>query len=75
MMNITPSLSLRSLIANSGLRKTEIAELVGVTRPTLWLWENGRPVGQVDHVIALARALNCDPVDIRPDLAMNPCPS
>jgi len=71
MMNITPSLSLRSLIANSGLRKTEIAELVGVTRPTLWLWENGRPVGQVDHVISLARVLNCNPVDIRPDLEMS----
>lgn len=55
-------------IAASGMSFDELARAVGCNRATAWRWTKGGPVGPL-YIHKLARALNCTPADIDPELA------
>lgn len=58
-MNYSPPFStgLRELRRKKGLSVTELANALGVSRPTVWSWESARNQPRKKHVAALAATL------------------
>lgn len=54
---------LRELREKSGLTQEDLAEMVGVSRPTITQWETGWSVPKLKRLYDLADALACDPSD------------
>lgn len=63
-----------------GLSRTQLADLVGTTRVTIYRWETQQLTFSVDAITRLAAALRCLPSDIVPilggipKLPETPCP-
>lgn len=55
---------LRELRRRSGLSVTELANTLGVSRPTVWSWESARNRPRKKHVAALAAALGVSESEI-----------
>lgn len=67
-LKLRPMITVAERCESSVLTRTEIAKRVGVSRQTLWHWEQGGKIEKVDQIIALALVFGCDPSDINPDL-------
>lgn len=42
-----------------GITQEQLAEIVGVKRMQIYLWENGKNSPRAAHLVKLAAALNC----------------
>jgi transcriptional regulator with XRE-family HTH domain len=62
-----PGNRLRALRKAANLTQGELGELAGFAQETISHYENDRRPMQLDHMRALARALNCSVADILPD--------
>ncbi|TCJ32183.1 helix-turn-helix domain-containing protein [Parafrankia sp. BMG5.11] len=49
---------LAKLRRESELSMAEVAERLGVSKPTVWAWENGKTLPRRDRMPAIAEALN-----------------
>src|SRR5688572_3464184 len=56
--------TLRRLRLQQSVSTSELAAQVGVSRTTVWSWENGATKPRLDKVPALARALNMPENDL-----------
>ena len=65
-MKTRPTLSERCTA--SKYTRGAIAQFVGVSRQTLWAWEQGKTIETVEQLRALAVVLKCKITDLNPDL-------
>lgn len=64
MKTPTPNKRLKNLRYNAGLTQMELAELAGVSQPTLSAIETGLAVGRPSTLTAIADALGCSVTDL-----------
>jgi len=53
-----------------GLTQGELASRLGVSKPTVWAWEQGRARPIEERIDAIAEALGVETVDLRPSRAV-----
>lgn len=58
---------LQRRLTHHGYDAAEVADILGVTRQTVWAWTVGRAVPRGVHRRALGELLHCPPGDLFPD--------
>ena len=71
-LHLKPLISLTERVKSSPFTRNKIAEFVGVSRQTLWHWEQGTKIEKVIQVTRLAKVLGCKPDDLNSDLRDDP---